>query len=136
VGLTQDLCEIIRATRYETLGEECVSRVKRAIKDGVAVALAGRNEPPVKIMTAHMRSLGGEPQASIWGTRTKVAVTQAAYINSVATHVLDFEPMWSPPTHAVSPAVPVAFALAEARQLTGRDVVRAVAKGLEIQGRL
>ena len=136
MGLTQNLCSIIDATRYESLGDTCVSLVRRAIKDGVAVALAGGREPPVRIMTAHMLCLGGAQQASVWGTYTRVAVTQAAYINSVATHVLDFEPMWSPPTHAVSPTVPVAFALAQTRKLSGRDVIRAVAKGLEIQGRL
>jgi len=44
--------------------------------------------------------------------------------------------MWSPPTHSVSPTVPVAFALAEDRGYTGREIVAAVAKGLEIQGRM
>ncbi len=136
MGLTQELCAIIHATRYESLGDACIHRVKQAIKDGVAVALAGGSEAPVKIMTAHMLSLGGSPQASIWGTNTKVSLPQAAYINSVATHVLDFEPMWSPPTHSVSPTVPVAFALAEANQLSGRQIITAVAKGIEIQGRL
>lgn len=139
MGLTQQLCAIIHATRYEALGDECIRRVKQAIKDGIAVALAGSNEAPVKIMTAHMLALGGAPQASIWGAHTKVSkvsLTQAAYINSVATHVLDFEPMWSPPTHSVSPTVPVAFALAEAHHLTGRQIITAVAKGIEVQGRL
>ena len=136
MGLTQDLCTIIHGMQNESLGDECVHRVKQAIKDGIAVALAGSREPPVTIMTDHMLALGGTPQASIWGTRSKASVVQAAYINSVATHVLDFEPMWSPPTHAVSPTVPVAFALAEARALTGRQIITAVAKGLEIQGRL
>jgi aconitate decarboxylase len=136
MGLTGNLCGTIEATRYESLGAACVSLVKRAIKDGVAVALAGGREPPVRIMTAHVLSLGGAPQAALWGTRNRVAVTQAAYINAMATHVLDFEPMWSPPTHAVSPAVPVAFALAGTQRLGGRDIIRAVAKGLEIQGRL
>jgi 2-methylcitrate dehydratase PrpD len=136
LGLTQDLCRIIHATRYESLGEDCIFRVKQAIKDGVAVALAGSSEAPVKIMTQHMLALGGSPQASIWGTGAKLSVTQAAYINSVATHVLDFEPMWSPPTHSVSPTVPVAFALAEAHSLNGRQIIAAVAKGIEVQGRL
>ena len=136
MGLTQELCAIIHATRYEALGDECIHRVKQAIKDGVAVALAGSNEAPVKIMTAHVLALGGAPQASIWGARSKVSLTQAAYINSVATHVLDFEPMWSPPTHSVSPTVPVAFALAEANRLSGRQIITSVAKGIEIQGRL
>lgn len=136
MGITQDICEIIHATTYESLGEDCIHRVKQAIKDGVAVALAGSREEPVTILTEHLLSLGGLPQASIWGSGRKVSVVQAAYVNSVATHVQDFEPMWSPPTHAVSPTVPVAFALAEMHALSGRQLITAVAKGLEIQGRL
>lgn len=136
MGLTADICQIIHATQYEDLGLECVHKVKQAIKDGIAVALAGSHEQPVTIMVEHMLSLGGAAQASVWGWDAKLATTQAAYINAVATHVLDFEPMWSPPTHSVSPTVPVALALAEARGLAGRDIVTAVAKGLEIQGRL
>jgi 2-methylcitrate dehydratase PrpD len=136
LGLTRELCTIIDATRYETLGADCIYRVKQAIKDGIAVALAGRTEPPVQILAAHMLELGGAPQASIWGTAHKVAVTQAAYVNAAATHVLDFEPMWSPPTHSVSPTVPVAFALAQAHKVTGKEIVTAVAKGIETQGRL
>ena len=119
MGLTQELCTLIHATSYESLGAECIHRVKQAIKDGVAVALAGSREPVVTSMTAHMVALGGAAQASVWGAGTKVPLTQAAYINSVATHVLDFEPMWSPPTHSVSPTVPVAFALARAQGLSG-----------------
>ena len=136
MGLTRDLCEIIDRTTYESLGSECSERVKQAIKDGIAVALAGCKEPPVTIIADHTRSLGGAPQASVWGWGFKASVVQAAYINAVATHVLDFEPMWSPPTHSVSPTVPVAFALAETLNVTGTQMITAVAKGLEIQGRL
>jgi aconitate decarboxylase len=136
VGLTSDICEIMHATRYESLGDECVARVKQAIQDGVAVALAGGAEPPVTIAIAHTKSLGGAPQASVWGAGFKASVVQAANLNAMATHVLDFEPMWSPPTHSVSPTVPVAFALAELNGASGRELITAVAKGLEIQGRL
>ena len=38
MGLTRDICEIMHATNYDTLGAECIDRVKQAIKDGVAVA--------------------------------------------------------------------------------------------------
>jgi aconitate decarboxylase len=113
-----------------------VRRVKQAITDGVAVALAGGGEPPVKILTAHFLELGGAQQASVWGTDLRLSLVQAACVNSVATHVLDFEPMWSPPTHSVSPTVPVALALAEACGRSGRQIIAAIAKGLEIQGRL
>ena len=136
MGLTSELCTIIHATRYESLGADCVARVKQAIQDGIAVALAGCGEQPVAIGAAHAKYLGGTPQASVWGWGFKASVVQAANINAMATHVLDFEPMWSPPTHSVSPTVPVALALAELQGATGKEIIAAVAKGIEIQGRL
>ncbi|HET9664416.1 MAG TPA: MmgE/PrpD family protein, partial [Burkholderiales bacterium] len=134
--ITQELCERITGTRFETLGVECVKRVKQAIKDGVAVAVAGSAEQPVEILAAHVRSLGGKQQSTVWGSGYKTTPVQASYVNGAATHVLDFEPMWLPPTHAVSPVVPAAFALAEALGTGGRDILAAVAKGIEVQGRV
>lgn len=134
--LTRQLCDIITAAGFESLGEECVRRVKQAIADGLAVAAAGSREEPVEIAAGHVKSLGGRPQATVWGRGFKTSIVQAAFVNGMAAHVLDFEPMWLPPTHAVSPTVPVAFALAEAEGLAGREIVTAVAKGVEIQGRL
>lgn len=134
--LTRELCEIITATRLETLGAECVERVKQAIKDGVAVAVAGSREEPIELLAAHLKSLGGKSQATVWGGGFKTSPVHAAYVNGAAAHVLDFEPMWLPPTHSVSPVVPAAFALAEACGLSGREIVTAVAKGMEIQGRV
>ena len=134
--VTQKICEIIHDTTFDTLGAECISRVKQAIKDSIAVAVAGCKYPQISISVDHARSLGGAPQASVWGWGYKASVVQAAYINGCATHVLDFEPMWSPPTHALSSTVPVAVALSETQPVTGRQMIAAVAKGLEIQGRL
>jgi aconitate decarboxylase len=44
--------------------------------------------------------------------------------------------MSNPPTHAVSPTVPAAFALAETLGADGRAVITACAKGFEMQGRI
>lgn len=134
--LTRDLCDIIAKTNFVSLGAECVYRVKQAIADGLAVAAAGTRQEPARIAADHVRSLGGRRQATVWGRGFKTSTVQAAFVNGVATHVLDFEPMWLPPTHSVSPTVPVAFALAEALGAGGREVLAAVAKGMEIQGRL
>jgi aconitate decarboxylase len=49
-------------------------------------------------------------------------------------HVLDFEPMWTPATHALSPALAPALMLAESTGANGREVLAAVIKGIEIQG--
>lgn len=51
-------------------------------------------------------------------------------------HVLDYEPMWSPPNHAVSTTLPAVLALAETGGAPGREVIAAFVKGkgCEIQG--
>jgi aconitate decarboxylase len=134
--VTGELCEIIAATRFRSLGARCVRRIEQAIADGIAVAAAGSLLPPLRLLAAHLESLGGKPQATAWGHGFKTSTVHAAYLNGTAMHVLDFEPMALPPTHSLSPTVPVAFALAEAEGLDGREVVTAVAKGLEIQARI
>jgi aconitate decarboxylase len=124
------------ATSFDALGDACVQRVKQAMKDGIAVAVAGSREKPVALMARYVRDLGGAPQASVWQHGYRTSCVQAARVNGVAVHVLDFEPMWLPPTHAVSPVLPVAMALAEGGSHSGRDVIAAIARGMELQGRI
>lgn len=136
LGITEKICVTMQGIGYNDLGADCIARVKRAIKDGLAVAVAGADQAPIKIAAAHVADYGATPKSSVWGHGFKTSPTYAALVNGMATHVLDFEPMWSPPTHSVSPTVPVAFALAEAYGYTGKQIVTAVAKGIEIQGRM
>lgn len=136
MGVTAKLCGIIAGTTFGALDAACVRRAKQAIKDGIAVAVAGAGQPPVRLLAKHVKSLGGARQASLWGYGFKSSTVHAAYVNGVATHVLDFEPMWLPPTHAVSPVLPVALALAESDGHAGSEAIAAVAKGIEIQGRI
>jgi 2-methylcitrate dehydratase PrpD len=51
-------------------------------------------------------------------------------------HVLDFEPMWLPATHALSPSLAAALALGEALGSSGARIHAAMVLGIEIQGRL
>lgn len=121
---------------YDSLDAETVASVKRLIADGIAVAVAGSREPAPAIVAEHVRALEAKPEATVWGYGYKTTAQHAAYCNAVSMHVLDYEPMSSPPTHAVSPTVPAALALAEALGASGREVVAACAKGFELQGRV
>lgn len=133
---TEQLCDLIAGLRYDDLGPDTVARVKDAIGDGLSVAVAGSSERPVAILADYARSLEAAPVATVWGYGFKTSPASAALVNAASAHVLDYEPMSSPSTHAVSPVLPVVLALAEARGCGGRDVVTACAKGFEIQHRL
>ncbi len=133
---TLAIAERVCAVTYADLDTDTVTMVKRLIADGVAVAIAGSAEEPPRILADHALTQDGARRSTVWGFGYQTTPTQAAYVNAAAMHVLDFEPMSNPPTHAVSPTVPVAFALAEARHTDGREIIAACAKGFEMQGRV
>lgn len=133
---TAAIAAILAQATYDSLNAETVESVKLLVADGIAVAVAGTREPAPAIVAEHVRALEAKQEASVWGFGYKTTAQHAAYCNAVSMHVLDFEPMSSPPTHAVSPTVPAALAMAEALGASGREVVAACAKGFELQGRV
>lgn len=136
MSLTAQLAGIIRNTTFESLNAADIHTAKRLIADGIAVAVAGSRETAPQMFAEHVREQGGLELCPVWGFGFSTAPVPAAYANAVSMHVLDFEPMSNPATHAVSPTVPVAFALAVRDGCDGRELLTACAKGFEIQGRL
>jgi 2-methylcitrate dehydratase PrpD len=134
MSLTRTLCEKIAATDFEAIGPSALAAARQLVLDGMAVAVAGSGEPPIKILAEHYRSLGGTPEASVIGRGFRTSSVTAAAINGASMHVLDFEPMWSPANHALSTTLPAILALAQVRAATGREIVTALVKGCEIQG--
>jgi aconitate decarboxylase len=135
VSTTRRLCEKIVATTAGGMDATAIARARQLVLDGVAVAVAGaRIEEAPKILADHLRGQGSKPVCSALGFGFRLASVPAALINATSMHVLDFEPMWTPQTHALSPALAPALALAESIGARGRDVLAAVIKGVEIQG--
>jgi aconitate decarboxylase len=134
--VTEDLCRAIVNTTFDSLPPQVIQVAKQVILDGLAVAVAGSTEEGSRIVADHVQSLGGVESSTVLGFRFKTSPVWAAYVNGVSMHVLDYEPMWSPPTHATSPTLPVVRALAEVEGLPGSEVIAAFVKGCEVQGRI
>lgn len=132
--LTSQLCEQIAATDYENLGVPAIETARRLVLDGIAIAMAGTEEEAIHILAAHHKEQGGAAQATAIGNGFRLNTVSAAALNGAAMHVLDFEPMWSPANHALSTTLAGVLALAEARGATGREVLTALVKGVEMQG--
>jgi aconitate decarboxylase len=133
---TARIAAIVAGVTSAALDEQALAAARLLIADGIAVALAGSVEEAPRIVAAHVQEMGCRSQASVWSFGFETTAAQAAFANAVSMHVLDFEPMSSPPTHALSPTLPVALALGECLQLPGREIVTACAKGFEMQGRV
>jgi aconitate decarboxylase len=131
---TPELCDKIVATTYDSLTPEAIAAARRLVLDGIAIALAGTEEEAVAILAEHYRGMGARPDAVALGLGFRTAPTLAAALNGASMHVLDFEPMWTPSNHALSTTLPAILALAGTRPITGRDIITALVKGIEIQG--
>ncbi|MGZ5116576.1 MAG: MmgE/PrpD family protein [Burkholderiales bacterium] len=133
---TARIASIVAGVTSSSLDAQAIAAAKVFISDGIAVAVAGSTEDAPRIVAAHVKDAGCREDASVWSFGFRTSPALAAYANAVSMHVLDFEPMSSPPTHAVSPTLPVALALGEVRKASGREIVTACAKGFEMQGRV
>jgi aconitate decarboxylase len=139
--LTARVCQRIVACGREPLGASLLPAARQLFLDGVAVAVAGaRLEKAPSVLAAHfadpLTGTGGGSAASLLGLNTRLGTVQAALVNGASMHVLDFEPMWLPATHALSPALAPVLALGEALGCDGAKILTAMVLGIEIQGRL
>ena len=140
-NLTARVCERIVASGRESLDPSLMPAARQLFLDGIAVAVAGaRLEEAPRILAAHfadpLTGTGGGSAASLLGLNAKLGTVQAALVNGASMHVLDFEPMWLPATHALSPALAAVLALGEALGSDGTKILTAMVLGIEIQGRL
>lgn len=140
-SLTARVCERIVACSRAPLDARLLPAARQLFLDGIAVAVAGAQlEEAPRILAAHfadpLTGMGGGSAAALLGLNARLGTVPAALVNGAAMHVLDFEPMWLPATHALSPSLAAALALGEALGSSGAKILAAMVLGIEIQGRL
>jgi aconitate decarboxylase len=133
MGVTAELCEKIVGTGWESLTPEAIAAARRLVLDGLSIALAGTEEEAIRILAEHYKGFGAQGDAAVIGFGFRTAPTLAAALNGAAMHVLDFEPMWTPSNHALSTNLPAILALADLRAVSGRELITALVKGIEMQ---
>jgi aconitate decarboxylase len=140
-SITALVCERIVKCGRAPLDARLLPAARQLFLDGIAVGVAGaRLEQAPRILAEHfadpLTGTGGGTAASLLGLNARLGAVPAALVNGAAMHVLDFEPMWLPATHALSPALAPALALGEALGSSGAKILTAMVLGIEIQCRL
>ncbi|MDR5701536.1 MmgE/PrpD family protein [Agromyces aerolatus] len=131
------------ATDPVELDDAVVDMVVNRVIDNAAVAAASIARKPVvsarSQALAHPVSIGGDG-ATVFGADAgrRTSPEWAAWANGVAVRELDFHDTflaadYSHPGDNIPPITAVAQHLAAARGLTGRDLVRGIATGYEVQ---
>ena len=135
--LVQELASFVHETSCDSLPEAVRTSVRQRVLDIIGISLAALELETSKAVLDHVRSQGGTGQARAVGISDKVPAAQAALVNGVLAHSLDFDDTHLPSIlHPSAPVIPAALAAAELNQSHGRDLVAAIAAGLEVCVRL
>lgn len=125
--------------QFEELPEDVIEAASRNILDTVGVALAGADEPVTVVVRKALSVQGaaGTGRSRVWGTTSTASAVDAATINGIAAHALDFDD-WAPGSgvHPSAPILPAVLAVADEIGSSGADVIAAYVAGYELQERI
>ncbi|MBL8378767.1 MAG: MmgE/PrpD family protein [Burkholderiales bacterium] len=132
-----DIAELVVKSRYEDLPADAVARAKVFILDTLGVGIAGSTGPAIGALTEVARSWGAGDDATVWGSGVRLPAGSAAVVNGYQIHALEFDCVHEPAVvHPMATLFSAVLAHAERRSargrpVSGRDLILAVALGVE-----
>jgi len=142
-GLTRYVAEFVIRTKLSDVPPDVIELGKKSMLDGLGLALAGSVSQLGKITGNYVQSLGlARNDATIIGLSRKAPTRLAAFANAIGIHADDYDDtqlavapdrVYGLLTHPTAPCLPAALAVAEARGLSGRDLMLAYHVGVEVE---
>ncbi len=127
--LTQDLARFAAGLDIANIPRHVVERICVAFTDCVGVMTAGTREPSPQLMQSVLAPRGDE--SLLAGGLGRASALDAAFINGVAAHALDFDDDAQRGGHVSAVLVPTILAEGEAVGASGAQMVAAYAVGYE-----
>jgi 2-methylcitrate dehydratase PrpD len=135
--LTERLANFALDLTLEKLPPAVVETAHVRILDTLGVALAGAQEKCSLIATDVAMDSGATGSCTLIGSKQTTSPSQAAFVNGVRAHALEFDDMTvSIVSHTSATVVPSVLALAEALEVTGRQFLEAYIVGFEVTTRI
>ena len=135
--VAEDVGTWVEALQYEDLPPAVVAKAKRVLLDTIGCALGAVDAEPVRFAQQAVFLQGGNPRSTLIGLGRKVSCDQAAFLNGMAIRYLDYNDYaaMGDPNHCSINVAP-ALAVAEMRNMTGKDLLLGITVGHEVQLRL
>lgn len=123
--------------RYEDLPGQVIENTRLRVLDVTGLALAGLGTEFGRSVKQSTLELSPGGSCRIWGSGEATTVTGAAFTNGALSQALEFDDTHNRSiVHMSGPSVSAAMALAERDQLSGKDLITAIAIGNEISCRI
>jgi 2-methylcitrate dehydratase PrpD len=131
VGLTQQLGSFVTGLKLQDVPADALHTAKTGFIDCFAVMIAGYREGVSDIIDRELASADHRELASVVPTGAKRNVEDAALINGVSAHVLDYDDV-TLDGHPSAVLVPAILAQAEASHSSGAEMLLAYVAGYEV----
>src|SRR6266571_3495592 len=133
----RQLSEYIASALTRTLPDAVVEKARHHILDTLAAMVSGTGLKPGRLAISYAQAQGGTPEASVVGTRLRVAAVNAALANGMLAHADETDDSHAPSrTHPGCAVVPAALAIAERQCASGEALLRAVVLGYDVCARV
>jgi len=135
--LMATLSRYMAAAKDRPLPADALEAVKQHVLDTFAAMVSGSELPPGKAALSFAAAQAGRPVATVVGSTIITSPMDAALVNGVLAHSDETDDSHGDSqSHPGSSAVPAALAAGESLQITGMQLLRAVALGYDIGPRV
>jgi 2-methylcitrate dehydratase PrpD len=134
-ALTIELGRFVSGLTLDSVPAEAQAVAKTGFADCFGVMIAGAREPVVALVDRELASSDGTSLASLVPSGARRNVEDAALVNGVAAHVLDYDDV-TLDGHPSAVLVPAILAQGEALGSSGADMLTAYAAGYEVWAEL
>ncbi|ABF12227.1 MmgE/PrpD family protein [Cupriavidus metallidurans] len=135
--LIDDFAEYVGDQARATLADDVMHHARRAVIDWFAALMAGVPMAPGRQLVAAHQTETGVGRSTLVGHATTAFPGLAAWINGSASHAAEFDDIFRDAIyHPGCPTIAAALALAEHRDASGTDFLRAVIAGYEVSTRI
>jgi 2-methylcitrate dehydratase PrpD len=132
-----ELASYIARAGKRPLPKPIAEKTKHHVLDTIAAMVSGTRLLPGEQAISYVKTLGGNPEATVIGSRIVTTAEHAALANGMLAHADETDDSHAPSlTHPGCGIVPAALAMAEREQSNGNMFLRAVALGYDVGCRL
>ena len=135
ISPTKELATWVSELKYGDIPKDVLTSLKETMVDAIGSMLGGSTNPIVKILIKYANSIYSQGESTVLTFGDKLDPYHTALINGTAGHAWDIDPM-GPGHHMYTPSIAAALALGERELISGKEFLRAIVAGCEVQCRI
>ena len=133
MSAAQDICTFVLNNDFDSFGVELIEKAKEHVLDTLGVLVAASAGSLMGILDGFLTDLGPGDGATILGAGRRTSVVNAALVNGILAHGLDYDgSSWRLIGHPSAAVLPAVLAIGEHQKSSGRDLLCAYVLGTEV----